>query len=109
MKQKFNVKGMTCAACQSHVYNAVSKIDGISKCEVNLLTNSMTVEYNEECCTNEKIIQAVKNSGYEASTYQKVKNVKDNKDLIKLIVAFSFLITFTQIAILITAVTKYIK
>lgn len=98
MKQKFNVKGMTCAACQSHVYNAVSKIDGISKCEVNLLTNSMTVEYDESRCTNDKIIQAVKNSGYEASIYQKVKIVKDNKDLTKLIIAFVFLILLMYVS-----------
>ena len=71
MKQKFNVKGMTCAACQSHVYNAVNKVDGVIKCEVNLLTNSMVVEMDEDRCTDEKIIEAVKVAGYEASLFKK--------------------------------------
>ncbi len=43
MKQKFNVTGMTCSACSAHVEKAVSRLDGVQKAEVSLMTNSMTV------------------------------------------------------------------
>ena len=44
MKQKFNVTGMTCSACSAHVEKAVSRLDGVQKAEVSLMTNSMTVQ-----------------------------------------------------------------
>ena len=47
MKEKYLIEGMTCAACQSHVQNAVSKVNGIKSVNVNLLSNSMEVEYDE--------------------------------------------------------------
>ena len=92
MKQKFDITGMTCAACQSHVFKSVSKLSGVTNCEVNLLTNSMNVIYEEDKCSNEIIISAVKEAGYGASIYQKKKNHKKNKDLNKLIVSFLFLL-----------------
>ena len=42
--KQFDVTGMSCAACSSRVEKAVSSVDGVSSCAVNLLTNSMTVE-----------------------------------------------------------------
>lgn len=48
MKQKFNVTGMTCSACSAHVEKAVSRLDGVQKAEVSLMTNSMTVQYDED-------------------------------------------------------------
>ena len=47
MKQKFDVTGMSCSACSAHVEKAVSKVPGIDKVQVNLLQNSMVVEYAE--------------------------------------------------------------
>ena len=41
---KFNVTGMSCAACSARVEKAVSGVDGVKSCAVNLLTNSMIVE-----------------------------------------------------------------
>ncbi len=61
---KFNVTGMSCAACQAHVENAVSKIDGVTSCSVSLLTNSMQVEGS---AASEAIIDAVERAGYGAS------------------------------------------
>ena len=55
MKQ-YNVTGMSCAACSARVERAVSSIDGVSSCSVNLLTNSMSVEGS---ATDEEIIAAV--------------------------------------------------
>ena len=54
---------MTCAACSSRVEKAVSKLDGVSSCAVNLLTNSMTVETS---LPDEEIIAAVEKAGYGA-------------------------------------------
>ncbi|MCR5705853.1 MAG: cation transporter, partial [Acholeplasmatales bacterium] len=45
MKEKFDVKGMSCAACVAHVDKAVRSVEGVKDCQVNLLTNSMEVEY----------------------------------------------------------------
>ena len=47
MKKKYDIEGMTCAACQSHVENATKKVNGVISCSVNLLNNNMTVEVDE--------------------------------------------------------------
>ena len=65
-KEKFIVTGMTCSACSSRVEKAVSKLEGIGKASVNLLTNSMQVEYDETKLNEEKIVQAVVDAGYGA-------------------------------------------
>ena len=67
MKQKFDVTGMTCSACSAHVEKAVNKLDGITNVSVNLLQNSMVVEYDEASLTTDDIINAVKSGGYGAS------------------------------------------
>ena len=66
-KKKFNITGMTCSACQSHVEKAVSRLDGVSKVNVNLLRNYMETEFDESITGADKIIQAVENAGYGAS------------------------------------------
>jgi len=60
---KYVVTGMSCAACQARVEKAVSGLDGVSSCSVNLLTNSMSVEGS---ASNADIIKAVENAGYGA-------------------------------------------
>ena len=67
MKQKFNVTGMTCSACSAHVEKAVSRLDGVQKAEVSLMTNSMTVQYDEDVLSPSGIIDAVVHAGYGAS------------------------------------------
>jgi len=47
LKQKFDVTGMTCSACSAHVEKAVGKLEGIQTVNVNLLQNSMVVEYDD--------------------------------------------------------------
>ena len=59
MKQKFDVTGMTCSACSAHVEKAVGKLDGIRTVNVNLLQNSMVVEYDETALHTDDIIKAV--------------------------------------------------
>ncbi len=62
---KYIVTGMSCAACQARVEKAVSGLEGVDSCSVNLLTNTMLVEGN---ANSEKIIDAVEKAGYGASS-----------------------------------------
>ena len=79
MKQKFNVTGMTCSACSAHVEKAVNKLDAVRKAEVSLMTNSMTVDYDESALTPDGIIQAVVHAGYGASLPQKAGDTTQAK------------------------------
>ena len=81
MKQ-FNVTGMTCASCSARVEKAVTKLDGVKSCNVNLLTNSMTVDSE---LSDDIIINAVKSVGYGASVKGKatVKEKTENSDNLK--------------------------
>lgn len=67
MKKKFNVSGMTCSACSAHVEKSVKKLKGISSVSVSLLSNSMTVVYDEAAVSENDIVNAVIKSGYGAS------------------------------------------
>ena len=67
MKQKFLVTGMSCASCSAHVEKAVSKVPGVISVSVSLLTNSMTVDFDQQKTAPEAIIQAVQQAGYGAS------------------------------------------
>ena len=65
--ETYQVTGMSCSACSSRVEKAVSKLEGIEKASVNLLTNSMQVDYDETILTGQAIIDAVVDAGYGAS------------------------------------------
>lgn len=69
MNQKFNVTGMTCSACSASVEKAIKKLDGVESVNINLLSNSAVVEYDESVLDNKKIIAAVENAGYNASVF----------------------------------------
>ncbi len=77
MKKDFIVTGMTCAACSARVEKAVRALDGVLKCDVNLLAGKMQVEM-DETVTAEKIISAVTNAGYGAQ--EKGKEEKRKKE-----------------------------
>lgn len=112
MKEKFDVTGMTCSACSSRVEKCVSKLEGIENVSVNLLTNSMQVEYKESVLSEAQIIDAVVKAGYGASpkqeqTGQTVKTaaVRENpmeKQIqnmkFRLIVSFVFLIPLMYVS-----------
>ena len=66
-QDKFDVGGMTCAACQAHVDRAVSKLDGVQSVAVNLLAGSMLVDYDPTQVTPDDICTAVDRAGYSAS------------------------------------------
>ena len=64
--EKFNITGMSCAACSARVERAVSAVPGVNDVSVNLLTNSMLVSY-DETTSDANIIMAVEKAGYGAS------------------------------------------
>lgn len=77
-KERYNVGGMTCSACSAHVEKAVSKVKGVEKAEVNLLTNSMTVLYDSKICSQKDIIDAVVQGGYTAALPSESKGKADS-------------------------------
>lgn len=92
--KKYNITGMSCAACSTRIEKAVSNLDGVESCNVNLLTNSMQVSGN---VSEEIIIETVKKTGYGASLdgEKKVTKIEDNdtKKLLKrLVLSLVFLV-----------------
>lgn len=76
-KEKFNVTGMTCAACQANITRNVGKLDGVREVNVNLPANSMTVSYDENVITPQKIMDTVAGIGYGASPVIQAEEGKD--------------------------------
>ncbi len=73
IKEIYNIKGMTCAACQANITKAVSKVNGVKSVNVNLLSNSMAVEFDENTTSSEDIIVAVVSIGYSAEVVNKTE------------------------------------
>ncbi len=69
--EKYNITGMTCAACQANVTRCVQKLEGVNDVNVNLLLNQMTVSYDEKKLDASKIVSAVKTIGYGATSMEK--------------------------------------
>lgn len=65
--EQYDVTGMTCAACSSRVEKSVKNLDGVSGVSVNLLKNSMVVDYDENSLKSDDIVSAVRKAGYGAS------------------------------------------
>lgn len=110
-KEKYNITGMTCSACSSHVEKAVQKLQGTTNVNVSLLSNNMVVEYDENKLNSDNIINAVVEAGYSAeissNTEAKTKAPKEkninNENVIssmkkRLIISICFLIPLMYIA-----------
>lgn len=107
MKQKFDVTGMTCSACSAHVEKSVSKLEGVKCVNVNLLQNSMVVEYDDNTLGTTDIIHAVESGGYGASVQGETKTQEAPKNVAaeemhhmkrRLIASFCFLIPLFYIS-----------
>lgn len=83
IKEKYNVTGMSCAACSAKVEKTVSKLVGMDKASVNLLTNSMQVEYDEKKLSSKDIIKSVVDAGYGASLAGDTKEKAKDKSIKK--------------------------
>ena len=80
-KSEFDIQGMTCSSCQAHVEKAVNKLNGVQNVNVNLLSNNMIVEYDENKLNNEDIIKAVIEAGYGAELKDIESNNNSKKDV----------------------------
>ncbi|EEB35571.1 heavy metal-associated domain protein [Anaerococcus hydrogenalis DSM 7454] len=72
MKERFKVTGMTCASCQANVQKAVEKL-GVNSVNVNLVSETMNVSYDEKKISKDDIIDAVEKIGYGASPVNEKK------------------------------------
>lgn len=79
MNQKFSVTGMTCSACSAAVEKSVKNVQGVSSVVVNLLGNSMLVDYDGEAASQNTIINAVENAGYHAAVFVKGNEAKSSE------------------------------
>ena len=78
--EKFNVTGMTCSACSARIEKNINKTDGVLEANVNLLTNSMTVKYDESLLNDADIVKIVEDTGYGASSaIEKKTEIKSEK------------------------------
>jgi len=99
-KKKFDVVGMTCSACVAHVEKSVRKLNGVQEVNVNLLTNSMTVDFDQKVLSTEDIILSVEDAGYEAfekeqtaakTTTSVINHAQEEQKEMKKRVIYSFL------------------
>lgn len=109
MDKKFDVTGMTCSACSSHVEKSVCKLVGEGNVSVSLLTNSMQVSYDESKISENDIIKAVEDAGYGASVAggSSAKKAEKKESVVdaelkemktRLIVSFVFLIPLMYVS-----------
>lgn len=92
-EEKFDITGMSCAACSAHVHKAVSALKGVREVSVNLLTNSMTLQ-KEEGVEDSQIVEAVEKAGYGAKRVgsqnapSPKKSPNENKETKRLLIRF---------------------
>lgn len=94
MAEKYDVTGMSCAACQLHVEKAVAKVPGVEAVTVSLLTNSMTVEGS---AASESIIKAVEDAGYGASIAKEEQDKPEDKETKAMVLRFVISLIFLVI------------
>ena len=82
-KDKYIISGMSCAACQASVQKVVSRIDGVTECDVNLITGKMNVSYDERKTGEADFVRAVEKAGFgiapDAPAKKETKTVKKEK------------------------------
>ena len=103
VKKKYDVVGMSCSACSAHIDKAVRHVDGVLEVNVNLLSNSMVVEFDENKVNDALIMQTVENAGYKAMPEKTMVDQPKQEDQIEkkkksLILSFCFLIPLFYIS-----------
>ena len=102
MDKKYDITGMTCSACSSGIERAVSKLDGVNRCEVSLMGKTMKVEFDESVSSEAEVVATVKSLGYgiyeEGSTPQiKTKN-NDGQLFIRFIISIVLLVPLMYVS-----------
>lgn len=98
IEKNYIISGMACAACSASVERVVSRLEGVTACTVNLMTERMTVEYDPAVCPDEKIFSAVEKAGFgiseekptESEKAKPKEEKKTDEKLIRLIIAGVF-------------------
>lgn len=97
MKQKFDVTGMSCSACSARVEKVVTALPGVDTVAVSLLTNSMTVDYDDNTISTDGICQAVDSAGYHAVLHgvtQSIPQAQPNDELHQMVFRLKTSIVF---------------
>ena len=82
MKTKvYSISGMSCAACSASVTKVVSRLEGVTECDVNLITGKMTVAFDEERVSDGDFVRVVEKAGFgiTAEKTEKKKEIKEKK------------------------------
>lgn len=74
-KEVYDIEGMTCASCSSAVERVTRKMPGVERSEVNLATNKMTIEYDDNSVKSEDIIKKVDKAGFAAKLAVNKKDI----------------------------------
>lgn len=74
--KSYHVTGMSCSACAAHVQRAISKLDGVEDCEVNLATEKVKIKFEEAKQNDDSLMKAVEHAGYGLETEQNTKKVE---------------------------------
>ncbi|MDE7454087.1 MAG: cation transporter, partial [Clostridia bacterium] len=101
MIKKYDITGMTCSACSSGIEKSVSRLEGVSVCEVSLMAKSMRVEFDESLVSDDVITDTVKSLGYGifAEGQKPQENKKSGKfTLVRLIVSVCLLVPLLYIS-----------
>ncbi|MDE6868056.1 MAG: heavy metal translocating P-type ATPase, partial [Clostridia bacterium] len=101
MIKKYDITGMTCSACSSGIEKSVSKLDGVTACEVSLMAKSMKVEFDENILSDGTISDTVKSLGYGIfdEGEKPLENKKSGKfTLIRLIVSVCLLVPLLYVS-----------
>ena len=83
-KETYDIEGMHCAACSASVEKVTGRLQGVSRSEVNLTTNKLTIEYDGALVTPEMIMKSVEKAGFKALPQAKKKEIGDADDKGKL-------------------------
>lgn len=102
MKRKYSVSNMMCAACVSHIKKSAESINGVELVEVNLLTETMNVIYNENITSDQEIMQKVTKEGYPCKIFKREIKKTEESDLkktrIKIYISAVFMILLMYVA-----------
>lgn len=100
MKTTFKIIGMSCSACQAHIEHDVRKLKGINSVNVNLLKNTMVVDFDSQTININEISQVVKSAGYEAISENKTVSIehKHDKSLQNLIISLVLTVLLMYVA-----------
>src|SRR4051794_7668596 len=74
-----SVQGMTCAACQARVQNALRKTEGVADAQVNLLLNNAAIRFDPRVVTAEQLVERVRDTGYDAELPKAAAHVHEHE------------------------------